>query len=70
MYATISFGSLVSTILLAINLNFKTLNNKSVNTKNQYFTSSEYNNDGNKVIVTLKLNPTEVLPYVILILDE
>jgi len=33
------------------NLNFKTLNNKSVNTKNQYFTSSEYNNDGNKVIV-------------------
>jgi YidC/Oxa1 family membrane protein insertase len=46
------------------NLNFKTLNNKSVNTKNQYFTSSEYNNDGNKVIVMkLMVSENQFLEY-------
>ena len=46
------------------NLNFKTLNNKSVNTKNQYFTSSEYNNDGNKVIVMkLIVSENQFLEY-------
>jgi YidC/Oxa1 family membrane protein insertase len=46
------------------NLNFKTLNNKSVNTKNQYFTSSEYNNDGNKVIVMkLVVSENQFLEY-------
>ena len=47
-----------------LNLNFKTLNNKSVNTKNQYFTSSEYNNDGNKVIVMkLMVSENQFLEY-------
>ena len=46
------------------NLNFKTLNNKSVNTKNQYFTSFEYNNDGNKVIVMkLVVSENQFLEY-------
>jgi YidC/Oxa1 family membrane protein insertase len=46
------------------NLNFKTLNNKSVNTKNQYFTSSEYNNDENKVIVMkLMVSENQFLEY-------
>ena len=46
------------------NLNFKTLNNKSVNTKNQYFTSFEYNNDGNKVIVMkLMVSENQFLEY-------
>ena len=46
------------------NLNFKTLNNKSVNTKNQYFTSSEYNNDGNKVILMkLIVSENQFLEY-------
>ena len=44
-------------------LNFKTLNNKSVNTKNQYFTSSEYNNDGNKVITPQSWALPENHPY-------
>ena len=46
------------------NLNFKTLNNTSVNTKNQFFTSSEYDNDDNKVIVMkLLVSENQYLEY-------
>jgi len=46
------------------NLNFKTLNNTSVNTKNQFFTSSEYDNDDNKVVVMkLLVSENQYLEY-------
>ena len=46
------------------NLNFKTQNNTSVNTKNQFFTSSEYDNDDNKVIVMkLLVSENQYLEY-------
>jgi len=46
------------------NLNFKTKNNTSVNTKNQFFTSSEYDNDDNKVVVMkLLVSENQYLEY-------
>ena len=46
------------------NLNFKTVNNTSVNTKNQFFTSSEYDNNDNKVIVMkLIISENQFLEY-------
>ena len=46
------------------NLNFKTVNNTSVNTKNQFFTSSEYENNDNKVIVMkLIISENQFLEY-------
>ena len=46
------------------NLNFKTVNNTSVNTKNQFFTSSEYDNNDNKVIVMkLMVSENQFLEY-------
>jgi len=46
------------------NLNFKTLNNTFVNTRNQFFTSSEYDIDDNKVIVMkLIISENQYLEY-------
>ena len=46
------------------NLNFKTKNNTSVNTKNQFFTSSENDNDDNKVVVMkLLVSENQYLEY-------
>jgi YidC/Oxa1 family membrane protein insertase len=46
------------------NLNFKTLNNTLVNTRNQFFRSSEYDIDDNKVIVMkLIISENQYLEY-------